>query len=449
MRERRLFHSLAGLLFGIRYRSRQPWTLLLVGTLGSVLLGCSSTGPDEAAPGSSPERATPEIEFSEQLIMDQYAYPFGIGAGDLDRDGDLDLTSADALPHNNLYWFENDGGGNFTRHFIQKNDPERLERHMIGDVNSDLLPDVVIVKNLHGDLLWFENLGNPADDLWPRHVITKGKLPGAYDVALSDLDADGDLDVAASSWRLGNHFAWFENPGKLCHGDGRATRRCYEDGHPEWKKYLIEAELEETRTIRAADFDGDGDADLLGTAVGAGLVAWYENSGKPASEAWRRHDIDRYPHPIHGEPTDLDGDGDMDVVMAFGMRNPEGQEVENQIVWYENNGDPREVPWTKYIIADQFQNAFEVVAGDLDRDGHMEVVATGWGEPGQVAWFRHGGDPRGGWSQHTLKDNWRRANQVLVADLDGDRDLDVAAIAERGTLEFRWWRNDSSGGSPE
>ncbi len=396
-----------------------------------------------------PEEVAREIEFSEHLIMDKYAYPFGIWAGDLDRDGDLDLTSADALPNNNLYWFENDGDGNFTRHFIQKDDPERLERHMVGDVNSDLRPDVVIVKNLHGDLLWFENSGDPAEGLWPRHVITKGKLPGAYDVALSDLDADGDLDVAASSWRLGNQFAWFENPGKLCHGGGGPTRRCYEDGHPEWQKHTIEADLEETRTIRAADFDGDGDADLLGTAVGEGLVAWYENSGKPASEGWRRHEIDRYPHPIHGEPKDLDGDRDMDVVMAFGMRDSERAQVQNQIIWYENNGDPRDVPWTRYIIAEQFENAFEVVAGDIDGDGHMEVVATGWGEPGQVALFRHGGDPRGSWSQQILKDNWRRAAQVLVADLDGDRDLDIAAIAERGSLEFRWWRNESAGRSAE
>ena len=40
----------------------------------------------------------------------------------------------------------------------------------------------------------------------------------------------------------------------------------------------------------------------------------------------------------------------------------------------------------------------------------------------------------------------QRANQVIVADLDGDDDPDVAAVAERGTLEFRWWRNQ--GGRP-
>lgn len=181
----------------------------------AMLVVFSLCGRPAACQGQDAE---PAIRFTEHLIADKYAYAYGIAAADFDRDGDLDLTSADYTPNNRLYLFENDSRANFKRHIIQKNDPERLERHMIGDVDGDSDLDVVIVKNLRGHLIWFENNGKPTDgQLWQRHVITT-KLPGAYDVALADFDKDGDLDVAASSWRLGNQFAWFENDGTPADG---------------------------------------------------------------------------------------------------------------------------------------------------------------------------------------------------------------------------------------
>jgi len=368
------------------------------------------------------------VQFTDHLIMAGYAYTYGIGMEDLDGDGDMDITSADATPHNKLYWFENDGQGNFQKHLIQENDPERLERHGIGDINGDGHPDVAIVKNLAGDLLWFANSGHPGDgQLWKRHVITPGKLPGAYDVVLVDVDADGDLDVAASSWRLGNQFAWFENDGKPEQG--------------EWRKHLIDENVAETRTIRAADFDGDGDPDLLGTGRVANLVVWYENSGNPAATEWKKHVIDdKSPSPAHGQPVDMDRDGDTDVVMALGMVCKEGLQDTNQVVWYENDGSPAEGPWKKHIIHSSFHWGIEAVAADLDGDGDVDAVATSWRSPNGLAWFENHGDPRGSWTMHVLRKDWISANQVLVGDLNGDGRPDILA-ADEASGEVHWWRN--------
>jgi len=141
----------------------------------------------------------------------------------------------------------------------------------------------------------------------------------------------------------------------------------------------------------------------------------------------------------------MDGDGDLDVVIALGYGGPnEGTDPRlHQIVWYENDGHPERTPWKKHVIAESFLNAFEAFAADLDGDGQMEVVATAWGAgKGRVAVFKHQGDPRGPWSMQLLKDKWSRADQVFVADIDGDGRPDVVAAAERGSNEVRWWRKE-------
>jgi hypothetical protein len=265
------------------------------------------------------------------------------------------------------------------------------------------------------------------------HTICEGTLPGAYDVAVADFDGDGDLDIASSSWRKGNQFAWFENPGG--------------DGGVQWVQHLIEANIGETRTICAVDLNGDGHIDLLGTASAGNEVMWYENLGNPFRESWRKHLIDTPRRPIHGHPVDMDGDGVIDVVLATGHSNPGSLPDlrDHQVVWYENLGTRTAPgPWQKHLICDNFEQGFEAVAADLDGDGQMEVVATAWGPTGQIALFKHGGDPCGPWSKQLLKANWVNANTVIIADLDGDGRLDIAAAAERGSNEVRWWRNEDA-----
>lgn len=373
-------------------------------------------------------RTAGPVVFSEQLLRDGYSYAYGIAAADLDHDGDLDLTSSDTVV-GLLMWFENDGDANYTQHSIQENEEGWFERHNLGDVNGDGHIDIVVVKNLHGDVVWFENDGTPADDApWRRHVIIEKELPGAYDVALGDFDADGDLDVAASSWSKGNMFVWFENPGR----DGLDSP---------WTMRVVEADVKETRTICVADFNNDGKPDLLGTATLSPLLVWYENSGNPAENGWIKHVIDdTTPRAIHGHPADVDRDGDFDVVIACGFAGGEG-EGNQKVIWYENVGQPGTGgEWTLHEIG-ELPSAFEAISADVDGDGDFDVVATRWGPDGQVVWFEQTADLTTPWPKHDIKTGWTRANQVIAADLNADGLVDLAGVAERGSNQFFIWLN--------
>ncbi len=357
--------------------------------------------------------------------MAGFDYAFGISAVDLSNNGILDLVAADT--NVGLYWFENDGKGNFTKHIIHERSGEWLERHAIADINGDGQPEIVIVDNINASILWFEFNGDPRDiNNWSHHYITKGGIPGAYDVDVADFDGNGALDVVASSWCKGNQFTWFENRNGA------------------WIKHIIEDNIAETRMICAADVNRDGKIDILGTARVGNQVVWYQNPGIPSHQPWRKHIIDISPQPIHGHPIDMDGDGDLDLVMALGMMPPEeGSDfIDHKIVWYENDGNPTSGPWKKHIICDNFPHAFEAIAADLDNDGQIEVVASAWHDTGRIVLFKHQGDPRGPWTMQILKDGWVRANQIILADLNGNGLLDIVAAAERGSNEVRWWRNE-------
>ncbi|MCA9117449.1 MAG: VCBS repeat-containing protein [Planctomycetaceae bacterium] len=383
------------------------------------------------------------LRFTEQRLLANCTYSYACAAADLDGDGDLDLTSSDAEPNSNLYLLRNDGEGQFEQSFIQQfggheNHPIRLERHAAGDINGDGLLDVVIVDNEKWDIRWLENPG--ADSIarpWPlRRVCAAGELPGSYDVALADLDGDGDLDVAASSWRFGNRFDWFENPGTAAGGQKE---------HQTWQRHEVASEIGETRTIAIADFNRDGKPDLLGSSRTGGKIMWFSNSGQPAEGHWQQHLIDDSTlYPAHGHPVDMDGDGDLDVLMAFGIAagvandSPES----HQIAWYENVGQPgKGTSWQKHMIAPNWPQGFEAVAGDLDGDGDQDVVATRWNVPGGIAWFENTGSTDSSWKQHTLRAEWPNAVTVIIADLNGDGRPDIAANAERGANELRWWKN--------
>jgi hypothetical protein len=224
---------------------------------------------------------------------------------------------------------------------------------------------------------------------------------------------------------MGNRFDWFENLGQAL----------------AWKRHAIDAGIGETRTIVAADFNGDGKPDLLGSSRTGNTVMWYENDGLAAN--WNKHIIDdQTDAPAHGHAVDLDQDGDLDVVMAFGLASA-GNPKSHQIAWYENVGNPGlGVEWNKHVVIDDFSNGLEVVAGDLDGDKDLDLVATGWAPNGRIGWIENTGDPKAGWTYHELKHPWTAAVTVILGDFNGDKRLDIAAAAERTGNEIRWWRND-------
>lgn len=168
----------------------------------------------------------------------------------------------------------------------------------------------------------------------------------------------------------------------------------------------------------AGDLDGDGSQDVIVAETGVGL-AWYPNNGSGTFGA--RQMIVDLPGVSQGtlgvSLADIDGDGDLDAVAN-------NQEV-GEITWYGNDGDgnfstggtlPFNVPYT-------FGLAFD----DLDGDGDLDVAAANF-PLNQVLWAANDGNGNFGMPQ-TVTSELSGPFSVLAVDLDGDADKDLVSAS--------------------
>lgn len=220
------------------------------------------------------------------------------------------------------------------------------------DIDGDGDLDVLASARLRQTMTLLENQGpRPGGGInvtpHPINIVagfeaSEGWLgtSSGFQADFADIDGDGRLDLAVSVHEtpsaidgspLTASLGWLKQPEHL---------------DQPWVYHRIGNILPDVVIgIAVADIDGDGDLDavtggysglnvLKGGYSGAsrnydepdataastvGRIAWFENTGDPAA-AWIRHDISRRVRGMYDAfiATDMDGDGDLDLVTTRG-----------------------------------------------------------------------------------------------------------------------------------
>ncbi|QDU68733.1 FG-GAP repeat domain-containing protein [Engelhardtia mirabilis] len=402
------------------------------GLLTFVWFLCSAATQQLAVP-SAPVVELESLHF-ERIVLDVDYHSEGVGVGDFDRDGDLDVVAGP-------YWYEA---------------PDFLERHAIypafaypitfyafdsfltfvEDLNADGWDDMFVVGFPGTAAKWYENPKGRSGP-WAVHVVLDG-VDGESPL-LADVDGDGISElVCAHQGRLG--FA----------------ERDPVDATAPWTFHPVSDPAGPTlwgpffHGLGLGDVNGDGRADLL-TAIG-----WLEQPPSLAGDPiWPLHPamLGLGGAQMFVQDVDLDGDGDVLAGWAahgYGLHWYARSETPGGTVFEPRTIMPAAPPSTFGGAAAplQFSQLHALAWADVNGDGQLDLVTgktfyahngtdPGFDDPALlVVWLLRNGGQRADYRPVIVDVDSGVGRQVMARDIDLDGRVDIVTSNKKGTYVF-------------
>jgi len=291
-----------------------------------------------------------------------------VAIADYDGDGDLDLVFVGEDDQVTGY-HRNDGHASFSD--VTGWLPGRATSNTVvaagldGDGATDL-----VVANAGPDFVWMnDGTGRFSDE-------SAARLPGfddvSQDIAVGDVNGDGFVDLV-----FGN-----EERNRLYLND--------ETGHFADAPLPLRDTPEETRDVDLVDIDGDGDLDLYFANVRI------FNRDRDQQDRLLRNDgkggftdVTAELLPADDELTtsvvfiDFDGDGDVDLIRGR-MGDLNARDSRFPLLAFAGDGTGNFVAADGVLPGSAVANAFDIEAGDFNRDGRLDLFVASRGGPDRL-----------------------------------------------------------------
>jgi hypothetical protein len=367
--------------------------------------------------------------WQRHTIDDSSQGPDGVRFADINGDGRLDITTP---------WEQ---GGRVRVYINPGKDglKDRWPAVTVGEVSDpedsffvDLDGDgrIDVVSSCEGTtksmfVHWCPT--DPDNILDPHSWITE-KIPtppnsGGWMYAFAmQVDGKDGIDLVAGSRKEGARIGWLESP-----KNPRDLQSWI--WHP-----IIQASW--VMTLRPNDIDGDGDYDIVATerqGPRSGAL-WLENPGsKSATSNWKEHRIGpagEY-EAMHNTISDLDEDGLEDILVA----------VKGGPIRYHRRTSESPLMWETHTIEmpSDAGSGKALKVADINLDGQLDLVVTcEWANEGKIGtfWLSYNHKPtKSNWIATSISGPEGFINDLVqLTDLDGDGDLDVVTVEEKGPL---------------
>ena len=386
-----------------------------------------------AMPGQAQQEAASTLLFDDvtdtHVPVSKYLHALDVALVDVDGDGDLDAVLAVEMSANRLYI--NDGQGHFTwkqgalgtkahdtEHvlsadfnrdgypdliFVAEEDhahqlflggaggvftdaSDRLPKMSegnglaVGDVNGDGLPDIVIGNSAEErpgkprasgqNFLWLNDPKQPGTFIDATATHLPAYEDDTQDIALADVDGDGDLDMVVANE---------SPPNRLLLNDGKGHFR-------EAPKALQLLTPLETREVHVFDANGDGRPDILFLNLTSNNKKWDKDPqarlltnkgrGKFRDETKTRLPENRF-SSWGGMVMDFNHDGYPDLIVGA-IDVPGFKPL--QLRAYANDGKGRFSDLTATVMpAATVGRSWSMAKGDVNGDGVEDLFVGTWG----------------------------------------------------------------------
>jgi hypothetical protein len=378
--------------------------------------------------------------------------PVSVAVGDLDGDGHLDLAvvNENYFDPGNVSVLLGNGDGTFKAApcYLVGSGPTSVA---VGDFNGDGHPDLA-VANYHGvTVLLAEGAGTfrPLDS---SVVNSNSNLS----LAVGDFNGDGHLDLVVAGYGedlkgtlsvlLGNGDGTFQaaqsyaaglrtdlvavgdfnghpdlivaNQGDA-YGNGSAVSILLGNGDGNFQAPQMYLTGFHASSFVVGDFNGDGHSDLIVADATGGTLSVLLGNGDGTFQSPESYAIGVHPSSV--VMGDFNGDGHLDLALANGIY-PDNQGTVSILL---GNGDGTFQAAQSHVF-DSYPSL--VVAGDFDRDGHLDLaVANFYG--GTVSILLGKGD---GTFQTAQNYDASYPSSVAVGDFNGDGFPDLAITTASG-----------------
>lgn len=368
-----------------------------------------------------------------------------IDLGDVDGDGRLDLVMLDNA---GLQFYRNLGAPNFDQ-FERRPDWEigvdviGIEYNTIptlADLNYDLHPELIIPDPT---IRVWRNVGAGGTVIWFRDDALLAGISGRHFLAVVDLFSDAVFDVVTRCPDSSDDCI-YRNIGSPSQAAWQLLPTTLRD--------VIDPSLAQTlgsiQSVRFADMDNDGDEDLLLTEtvpIAFAHLFIFENATSSGNLLFRN-----FKNPVsffglegmNPAPDDLNKNGTIDLLVG---------DYSFFLSFYENIGTPAQINFEDPVLWGAPKAFLETdpAIGDLDGDGDLDLILAGNMEPtdilpafSQINFFRNVGDARSfRWQQKEVifYDPFENAHLRATFNLndynqDGELDLAVGAHLVDGDL---------------